>query len=96
MNYGHISSQLFYSNWKLKLIHRNDGILECFMMSNIWQSWVHPLSSDYILVSIVLAYSNPRSDSSNKRKYEKIFPRILPLSRFLYKTLTVNKFAMKT
>ena len=38
--------------------------------------------------------SNPRSDI--KTKYKKIFLRRLPLSRFLAKTLRVNKIAMKT
>ena len=36
-----------------------------------------------------------RSDISNKKKHEKIFLRRLSLSRFLSKTLRVNKITMK-
>ena len=34
-------------------------------------------------------------DQTEKRNYEKIFPRRLSLSGFLAKTLRVNKIAMK-
>ena len=56
----------------------------------------------HILVDCVLAYqtsghgSKPSSDMSNKTKYEKLFLRHLPFSRFLAITLRVNKIAMKS
>ena len=38
--------------------------------------------------------SNPCSDISNKTKYEKLFLRHLPFSRFLVIILSVNKISM--